>query len=406
MPKYNYVAVNEKNHKINGSMEVDRRQEVVVSLRERGYFPIDIVEEGSLNKNIEFSFMNKIGLKDLSLFSRQFAFTLQSGTPMLRCIELCMEQSDNKKLKEILARVKEEVKRGRALSDAMKYEDDIPDFVVNMIKAGEASGNLDKVMYEMSEYYDKLYKQERKIKSAMAYPKVVMVFAIAIVIFLLIFVVPTFVDNLAAAGGELPLPTKIILGISGFIKNYWYIVLLVVLSIVAVKKIVLDKDANFILWSDKNKLSMPLFGTINMQIMASRFANTFYILNNSGMPILNSIEIATNVLENSYVEQKMEYAKEDIKRGNLIGKTIEDIDIFPLMLTQMITVGEETGALDEILKKTSEYYDGEANAAVDKLISLIEPLLIIGLALIVLVILLAVMLPMFNMMDAINGMKN
>ena len=405
MPKFNYVAVNEKNNKINGSMEANTRKEVIASLRERGYFPTDINEEGALNKDIDLSFANKIALKDLSLFSRQFAFTLQSGTPMLRCIELCMEQCDNKKLKEILGRVKEEVKRGRALSDAMKYEDDIPDFMVHMIRAGESSGNLDRVMYEMSEYYDKLYKQQRKISSATAYPKVVMAFAVIIVVFLLIFVVPTFVENLAAAGGELPLPTKIIIGISNFLKNYWYIVLLIAMILIAVKKIILDKDENFILWSDKNRLTMPLLGPINMQILASRFANTFYILNNSGMPILNSIEIATNVLENVYIQGKMEYVKEDIKRGNLIGKTIEDIDVFPLMLTQMITVGEETGELDEILKKTAEYYDGEADAAVDKLISLIEPLLIIGLALVVLVILLAVMLPMFNMMDAINGMK-
>lgn len=404
MPKYNYVAVNDQNHKITGSMEVNTRQEVVVSLRERGYFLTDISEDGSLNKDVDLPFLGKVGLKELTLFCRQFAFTLQSGTPMLRCIELCLSQTENKRLKETLARVKEEVKRGRALSDALKYEEDIPEFMVHMVRAGEASGNLDTVMYEMSEYYDKLYKQQRKVKSATAYPKVVMLFAIVIVVFLLTFVVPSFVDSLSQAGGTLPLPTVIVLGISNFIKSYWYIVLLIALAIFAVKKIILDKDPNFILWRDKTKLKMPLFGDINLQVLASRFASTLYILNNSGMPILNSIEIATNVLENEYVSSKMEYVKEDIKKGNLIGKTIEDSDVFPLMLTQMITVGEETGSLDSILKKTSEYYDGEASAAIDKLISLIEPLLIIGLAGIVLVIILAIMLPMFNMMDAVQKM--
>ena len=404
MPRFNYSAVNNNNHKITGSMEVNSRQDVVLSLRERGYFITDLSEESALNKDINIAVFNKITLKDLALFSRQFAFTLQSGTPMLRCLELCLAQSECKLLKEILRRVLEEVKSGRALSDALKYEEDIPDFMVNMIKAGEASGNLDKVMYEMSEYYDKLYKQQRKIKSATAYPKVVMIFAIVIVIFLLTFVVPSFVESLSSAGGELPLPTKLVLAISNFVKSYWYIILLIGGAAYAYKKIVLDKDRRFILWKDKMKLTIPLFGAINLQIISSRFANTFYILNNSGMPILSSLDIATNVLENEYIASKMEYVKEDIKKGNLIGKTIEDSGVFPMMLTQMITVGEETGALDEILKKTAEYYDGESEAAVDKLISLIEPLLIIGLAGVVLVIILAIMLPMFNMMDAVQKM--
>lgn len=404
MAVFKYTAVNDSNVTINGSMEAMTRQDVVNNLRERGYYPTDIGTEGALGKDVDLSFLSKVTLKDLALFSRQFAFTLQSGTPMLRCLELCITQTSNKLLQDILRRAKEEVKRGRALSDALKYEEQIPEFMINMVKAGEASGNLDLVMYEMSEYYDKLYRQQRKIKSATAYPKIVSVFAVLIVIFLLVFVVPSFIENLSEAGGELPLPTKIIVGISGFISSFWYLILIIAGVAVAFKKIILEKDQNFILWRDKNKITGPLFGRINAEIMASRFANTFYILNNSGMPILNSIDIATKVLENAYVEDKMQYVKEDIKRGNLIGKTIEDIDIFPLMLTQMITVGEETGSLDEILKKTAEYYDGEAEAAVDKLISMIEPLLIIGLAGVVLVIILSIMLPMFNMMDAVQQM--
>ena len=402
MAVFRYSATNDKNHVISGNMEASSRQEVVRNLRQRGYFPTSIEEESALNKNIEFNFMKKLSLKELSLFSRQFAFTLQSGTPMLRCIELCMAQTSNKVLKDVLRRVKEEVKRGRLLSDALKYEESIPPFMVNMIAAGESSGNLDSVMYELSEYYGKLYKQENKINSAMAYPKVVSIFAIGVVVFLLIGVVPSFINNLKEAGAAIPLPTKIILAISNFFVSFWYIIVIVVIGGICFKKMVLDKDDNYIKWRDKTKLSMPLFGSINQQVMASRFANTLYILNNSGMPIINSIDISTKVLENSYVEEKMEYVKEDIKRGNLIGKTIEDMNIFPVMLTQMITVGEETGSLDEILKKTSEYYDGEADTAIEKLISMIEPLLIIGLAGIVLIIILSIMLPMFNMMDAIK----
>lgn len=404
MAVFTYRAVNDSNNVINGKMEANSSKEVTLNLRERGYYITELSEESALNKDVEFDFLKKITLKDLALFSRQFAFTLQSGMPMLRCIELCIEQTEKKTLQDVLRRAKEEIKRGRALSDALKYEDGIPDFMVNMILAGETSGNLDTVMYEVSEYYDKLYKQQRKISSATAYPKVVGVFAVLIVAFLLAFVVPQFVSNLESAGAALPLPTVIVMAAGTFVTNYWYLVILIVVAAIAIKKLVLNKDENFILWRDKNKITGPLFGKINAQIIASRFANTFYILNASGMSILKALEIATSVLENRYVEERMEYAKEDIKRGNLIGKTIEDLDIFPLMLTQMITVGEETGSLDALLKKTAEYYDGEAEAAVDKLITMIEPLMIIGLAAVVLVIILAIMLPMFNMMDAVQTM--
>lgn len=403
MAIFKYTAVNDANNSISGSMEAHSRSEVVVSLRERGYFPTDIGEESALSKDLDFNFLNKISLKEISLFCRQFAFTLQSGTPMLRCLELSIAQTSNKKLVEILRRVKEEVSRGRLLSDALRYEDGIPKLMVSMMEAGEGSGNLDYVMTELSEYYMKLYKQKQKISSATMYPKIIMVFAVIVVTFLLIFIVPQFVNNLADAGGELPLPTKIIMWISNVISSYWYIVLLLVGIATGFKKTVLDKDPKFILWRDERKISGRLFGQINKQLMASRFANTLYILNNAGMPILNSLETSTKVLENAFVDEKMDHAKEDIKRGNLIGKTLEDLDVFPIMLTQMITVGEETGSLDELLKKTATFYDGEAETAIEKMISLIEPLLIMGLAGVVLVIVLSIMLPMFNMMDAIQG---
>lgn len=404
MAIFKYTAVNDANNSISGSMEAHSRSEIVNSLRDRGYYPTDIGEESALSKDLDFNFLNKLSLKEISLFCRQFAFTLQSGTPMLRCLELSIAQTSNKKLVEILRRVKEEVSRGRLLSDALRYEDGIPKLMVSMMEAGEGSGNLDYVMAELSEYYMKLYKQKQKISSATMYPKIIMVFAVIVVTFLLIFIVPQFVTNLAQTGGELPLPTKIIMWISDVISSYWYIVLLISGITMGFKKTVLDKDPKYKLWRDERKISGRLFGQINKQLMASRFANTLYILNNAGMPILNSLETSTKVLENTYVDEKMDHAKEDIKRGNLIGKTLEDLDIFPIMLTQMITVGEETGSLDELLKKTSVFYDGEAETAIEKMISLIEPLLIIGLAAVVLVIVLSIMLPMFNMMDAIQGM--
>ncbi|MGL5150626.1 MAG: type II secretion system F family protein, partial [Clostridium sp.] len=177
MANFKYVAVNSNNVSIQGAMESHSRQEVVNSLRERGYYPIEITEESALNKDVELSFLNRVTLKDLSMFCRQFGFAMQAGTPMLRALELSITQSDNKALKDILKRVREQVQKGRLLSDALKYEDKIPPLMVSMIAAGEASGKLDYVMMELSEYYKKLYKQKQKVSSATMYPKVVLAFA-------------------------------------------------------------------------------------------------------------------------------------------------------------------------------------------------------------------------------------
>lgn len=404
MANFKYVAVNSNNVSIQGAMESHSRQEVVNSLRERGYYPIEITEESALNKDVELSFLNRVTLKDLSMFCRQFGFAMQAGTPMLRALELSIAQSDNKALKDILKRVREQVQKGRLLSDALKYEDKIPPLMVNMIAAGEASGKLDYVMMELSEYYKKLYKQKQKVSSATMYPKVVLAFAVVVVIFLMLFVVPEFVKTLTQAGAELPLPTKIVIFISNVIADYWFIVLPLIALIAGYKILILNKDPAYKMWASKRSIEGRLFGQINKQILASRFASTFYILNGSGLNILKAIEITCGVLENPFVEKTMEHAREDIKKGNPIGKTIEDLGVFPPMLTQMMTVGEETGSLDAILKKTAEYYEGEAELAIERMITLIEPILIIGLAVVVFVIIAAIMLPMFSMMDAINGM--
>nr|WP_274380446.1 type II secretion system F family protein [Clostridium chrysemydis] len=347
---------------------------------------------------------NKVTLKDLSLFCRQFAFVIQSGTPMLRAVELSMQQTEKKKMKEILGRVHEKIQRGRSFSDSLRFEEDIPDLMINMIEAGEASGKLDYIMNELSEYYKKQYKQKQKVAQSTLYPKIVIVFATVIVGFLLVYVVPDFANNLAAAGGELPIFTKLLISFGNLVSKIWLLILAALAGLYGFKKLVLDKDLNYRINSGKRSLSGRMFGSINRQLVAGRFANTFAVLTSSGVSVLSAVEITSKVLENAYIETKLEKAKEDIKKGHPIGKTIEDLNIFPVMLTQMITVGEETGALEDILIKTSEYYDGEVEAAIEKLVTLIEPILIMVLAVIVLFIVAALLLPMFNMMDAINGM--
>lgn len=400
MPVFNYEAKNINGQVIKNKMEAYTKEEVIASIRARGYFPITVQKEGTgLNKEINLDIFDKVELKDIAMFCRQFAFAIQSGTNMLRCIEITIEQCENKKLKTILKRVRQQVEKGRSLSEALKYESEIPNLMINMIQAGEVSGRLDYIMNELSIYYDKAYKQKQKINQATIYPKLVVIFAIIIVGFLITTVVPSFVENLADVGGELPLPTALLMGISNFMTSNFLIVIAVAAIIFGFKKLVLDKDPMILEKRGKRKLRGKLFGAINRQLIAGRFANTFSILSSSGVNVIKSLELTALVLENKYVEKKLNQAKEDIQRGNEIGKTIEDLNLFPVMLTQMITVGEETGQLEEIMKKTSEFYDGEVEMAIQKLTTMIEPLLLIGLSVVVLFIILAMMLPMFNMMD-------
>lgn len=404
MAVFKYVAINNENITIKGSLEANSKKDVVKSLRERGYYPTELVQEGIGSKEIEINLFNKITLKDLSLFCRQFSFTLEAGTPMVRALELSIAQCHKKKLKEVLVRTKDHVQRGRSLADALRFEEDIPNLMVSMIEAGEASGRLEFVMKELAKYYEKQYKQKQKVSSATMYPKIVMVFAILIVMAMMTFVVPQFIENLKSAGAELPLTTKILVFISNILKKYWFILISIFGVYIAFKKLVLNKDPNYLKKSSERSIKGPLFGSINKQLIAARFANTFAILNASGIGLISAIEISSKVLENPFIEERLNIAKEDIKKGNTIGKTIEDLNVFPLMLTQMITIGEETGTLDDILRKTSEYYDGEVEYATEKLVTLIEPLLIVGLAVIVLFIIASIMLPMFSMMDAIKVM--
>lgn len=400
MPVFTYEAKNIKGQVIKNKIEAHTKEDVIVSLRGRGYFPISVQQEGTgLNKEINIDFLDKIELKDISMFCRQFSFALQSGTNMLRCLEISIEQCENKKLKAVLKRVRQQVEKGRSLSEALKHEDDIPTLMINMIQAGEVSGKLDFIMTELSVYYEKLYKQKQKINQATVYPKLVVCFAVVVVGFLITFVVPSFVENLAEVGGTLPLPTALLMMISEFTSKYWIFILSLVAMYVAYEKLVVSKDPKALEKRGKKKLKGKLFGTINQQLAAGRFANTFSILTSSGVNIIESLELTAKVVENKYIEKRIKSAIEDIQRGNVIGKTLEDLNVFPPMLTQMITVGEETGKLEEIMKKTSEFYDGEVEMAIQKLTTMIEPLLLIGLSVVVLFIILAMMLPMFNMMD-------
>lgn len=400
MAIYKYKAKNMQGDVIEGSLEVASKELLMENIRSKGYFPIKIeIEKGN---DIEINlFKKKINLKELSILARQLGFLMRSGVSITKSLEIAHDQSQNKRMKEILAKCLEEVNKGRSLSECLSDEKDFPKLMINLIKAGEISGRLDTVMLELSEYYKKLYKQKQKISQATIYPKILVGFSILVVTFLLAFVVPEFVNNLISGGGEIPVVTKALVVIGDLIKNNIIYIAGFVVGIVLAKKFVLDKNENFRIFMGKLVITAKGFGPLNKQIIAGRFASTFSILMSSGVSVIETIDILGQVLGNDYVQKKLAEGREEIQKGQPIGTTIQELNVFPLMLTQMITVGEETGVLDEIMIKTAEFYENEVEVAIEKLISMIEPILIISLAFVVLFIVLAIMLPLMSMIDTV-----
>ncbi|WP_288478736.1 type II secretion system F family protein [uncultured Clostridium sp.] len=400
MAIYKYKAKNMQGDVIEGSLEVANKELLMENIRSKGYFPIKIeIEKGN---DIEINlFKKKINLKELSILARQLGFLMRSGVSITKSLEIAHDQSQNKRMKDILAKCLEEVNKGRSLSECLSDEKDFPKLMINLIKAGEISGRLDTVMLELSEYYKKLYKQKQKISQATIYPKILVGFSILVVTFLLAFVVPDFVKNINSGGGEIPIVTLALMTIGEFIKNNVIYIAGFVVGIVLAKKFVLDKNENFRIFMGKLVITAKGFGPLNKQIIAGRFASTFSILMASGVSVIETIDILGQVLENDYVQKKLAEGREEIQKGQPIGTTIQELNVFPLMLTQMITVGEETGVLDEIMIKTAEFYENEVEVAIEKLISMIEPILIISLAFVVLFIVLAIMLPLMSMIDTV-----
>ncbi|MGV3024964.1 type II secretion system F family protein [Clostridium thermobutyricum] len=400
MAIYKYKAKNMQGDVIEGSLEVASKELLMENIRSKGYFPTKIEIEKGNDLEIDL-FKKKINLKELSILARQLGFLMRSGVSITKSLEIVHDQSQNKRMKEILAKCSEEVNKGRSLSECLSDEKDFPKLMINLIKAGEISGRLDTVMLELSEYYKKLYKQKQKISQVTIYPKILVGFSILVVTFLLAFVVPEFVNNLISGGGEIPGVTKALVVIGDLIKNNIIYIAGFVIGIVLAKKFVLDKNENFRIFKGKLVITAKGFGPLNKQIIAGRFASTFSILMASGVSVIETIDILGQVLENDYVRKKLSEGREEIQKGQPIGITIQELDVFPLMLTQMITVGEETGVLDEIMIKTAEFYENEVEVAIEKLISMIEPILIISLAFVVLFIVLAIMLPLMSMIDTV-----
>ncbi|QEK13612.1 type II secretion system F family protein [Crassaminicella thermophila] len=371
-------------------------------LRQKKYYPVSIsqVVEG---KNIfDFSILSRINTKDIAVFCRQFYTMLNAGVPILQCLNVLSIQSENKKLKKVIRSVQVDIQKGATFSNALRSNKRIfPELLINMIEAGEVSGNLDGIMERMAVHYEKESKINNKIQKAMVYPIILSILCIFVIVFLLTFVTPIFISMFESANVPLPIPTRILLFISNTIIHYWYIYIIVFsVLLYMVSRFINSETGKFFI--DRLKFKIPVIKNTTKKIVTSRFTRTLATLLSSGIPLIQCLESTRKVVGNKVVEIGLKNAIQEIAKGASLGSVIKKIGVFPPMVISMIEIGEESGALDDILDKTANFFDEETETALQKLATMFEPLMIIVMALVVGFIVLAMMLPLFDMISTIE----
>jgi type IV pilus assembly protein PilC len=385
---------------VRGEREAETKQTLVAALRREQINPLVIKEKGK-----EFSlpkFGGKVKTKELAIFTRQFSVMIDAGLPLVQCLEALAQQQENKVFQNVLQAVRTEVEGGSTLAYAMRQHPKVfDDLFTNMIAAGEAGGILDTILQRLASYIEKAVKLKRAVKSAMVYPVVVLTIAAGVIILILWKVVPIFSTLFASMSVTLPLPTRIVIAGSNFVGRYIIFILPAFFVLgYAFKKYYKTKNGRRMV--DQIILKIPVLGNVMKKIAVARFSRTLSTLISSGVPILEGLEITAKTAGNAIVEESILKTRDSIEEGKTIVEPLRDAGIFPSMVTQMVGVGEQTGALDTMLTKIAEFFEDEVDAAVADLLTAIEPLMILVLGVIVGGIVISMYLPLFSLISKLS----
>lgn len=399
-------AVRDKNGKvIKGRLEANNQAAVANRLKTMGMAPISIDEVSASGLSREISIpgiTDRIGLKDLAIMARQLATMITSGLSLLRALSILAEQTENKTLGRLLVQVRTDVESGSSLSAALtKHKKTFPPIMINMIKAGEVGGFLDQVLVSIANNFEAEVKLRGKVKSAMTYPVVVFVIAILAVAGMLLFIVPVFAGMFAGLGGELPAPTRILVAMSTIMK-WAAIPTVVVLALFASWWRKHKNDPGVKDRVDPIKLKVPVFGNLTKKIAIARFTRNFGTMIKAGVPILQALDIVGATAGNVVIERAVKAVQESVRTGQSLSAPLAQHPVFPPMVVQMMAVGEDTGALDTMLEKISEFYDQEVEATTEQLTSLIEPIMIVVIGGIIGAMIIAMYMPIFGVFDLIE----
>jgi type IV pilus assembly protein PilC len=400
MPMYEYTARNQTTGQImKGTQEAANREDVTKFLRKNKMAVVSIREQP---KEIKLKLGGGIKTRDIVIFTRQFATMINAGLPLVQSLDILAQQTENKNLAQIVRQVVYDVESGNTLADAFrKHPKAFTDLYVNMVAAGEAGGILDTILLRLATFLEKNDALVRKVKSAMVYPGVIFSVAAIAVAVLLIFVIPTFQNMFASVNLELPLPTRLVIGASQFLINFWWAIIAAIgLSIFGVTRYyATDQGKKKI---DQMMLNAPVLGDLLRKSAVSRFTRTLGTLISSGVSILDGLEITAKTAGNRVIHDAVMESRQSIAGGETIAAPLERSKVFPPMVISMIAVGEQTGGLDEMLTKIADFYDDEVDVAVGTLLSLMEPIMIVVLGVIVGGMVVAMYLPIFDMVNAVQ----
>ncbi|OEF98060.1 type II secretion system protein F [Vulcanibacillus modesticaldus] len=399
---YQYLAVNQNGKREKGTIEGNSKEEVIKLLRNKGLYTLEIKEEKQsiLKKEIEIGKVVKI--EELVVFTRQLTTLIRAGVTIIDAIYILSEQTENKRLKKILKQIDSGLRNGETFSSLLAVHKKVfPTMFVNMVKAGEVAGNLDETLDGVATYLEKESNTRKKVKSALTYPIVITIFATFVTVFLMVSVVPTFVQMYADFGAELPLPTRIVIGVSQFIQNRWYLLLGFGILIVITYNL-LDRNIKTKYYLDYFKLKMPVFGKLLQKAAIARFSRTLSSLLVSAVPILQALTMVSQVVNNEAIAKPIRESMDSLRQGKSLHEPLKNYSVFPPLLIHMMAIGEETGSLEEMLNKVADFYESDVEAMTDQLKALLEPMMIILLTVIIGTIIMAVLTPMFGIYNMIG----
>jgi type IV pilus assembly protein PilC len=402
MPVFTYKGTNRQGAPVTGEMNAASKNELQSLLRRQQITPTRMTEKGK-----EFNlptFGAGVDSKELAIFTRQFSVMIDAGLPLVQCLEILSSQQENKTFQKVLAGTRSSVEGGATLSASMKQYPKVFDpLYTNMVEAGETGGILDTILQRLSSYIEKNVKLQRAVQSALVYPIGVLFIAAAVIILLLWKVVPIFASLFAGLGVSLPLPTRIVIGLSRFVGSiFGFLILVGIGAVIAGIKIWYGTPGGRMAL-DTLLLKIPVMGTVMRKIAVARFTRTLGTLISSGVPILEGLDITARTSGNAVIEKSLFQVRKSLEEGKSLTEPLKESDVFPGMVTQMIAVGEQTGAMDAMLSKIADFYEEEVDAAVKDLLTAIEPIMIVFLGLVVGGVVISMYLPLFSLIGELSG---
>lgn len=402
MPGFNYTAINRNGKRVRSSLDASSIETAKSSLRGAGYTILDIKEQTTLNRDIEIPFLGKPKAKDMAVFCRQFVSILRAGVSVASVLSMLGQQTSNKKLRAAIREMQADVEKGESLATSMRRHPKIfPAILVNMVSAGEASGNLEESFRQMELYFERSKRTKSKVTSAMIYPCVLIVVMIVVLIVMMTKIIPNFLKTFEDMDAELPKLTLGVMAVCEWFESWWWVPLLVLVALIVGGVLFhrTDKGKHFFGWLARKT---PVVGNLTVKTACATFCRTMEVLIGSGLTLTDSMDLAASNMGNIYYLEAIRDARALVAEGTPLRESLVRTGIFPAMVSNLVGVGEETGDLQSMMGKVADYYDEEVDEATKKLLNLMEPAIIIVMAVFVVIIVLAIYLPMINMTKAFD----